>query len=109
MITRVWLLFEHKPRDHEREGAAGRRRLDRTAVRPGWQAATMRPALKWRQDRMGPELQASRQVSALHIAGVAAIGAARCSVWSQILTRSPRSCKSGPARHCPPTDPHRWR
>src|SRR5713226_5043604 len=46
MITRVWLLFEHKPRDHEREGATGRRRLDRTAVRPGWQAATMRPALK---------------------------------------------------------------
>src|SRR5258707_13037381 len=46
MITRVWLLFEHKPRDHEREGAAGRRRLDRTAVRPGWQAGTMRPALK---------------------------------------------------------------
>src|SRR5258708_17912193 len=46
MITRVWLLFEHKPRDHEREGAAGRRRLDRTAVRRGWQAATMHPALK---------------------------------------------------------------
>src|SRR5258706_13362372 len=46
MITRVWLLFEHKPRDHEREGATGRRRLDRRAVRPGWQAAPMRPALK---------------------------------------------------------------
>src|SRR5258707_14927435 len=46
MITRVWLLFEHKPRDHEREGATGRRRLDGRAVRPGWQAAPMRPALK---------------------------------------------------------------
>ncbi len=46
MITRVWLLFEHKPRDHEREGATGRRRLDQRAVRPGWQAAAMRPALK---------------------------------------------------------------